>query len=89
MATSRTSYGKLQRDRAKKEKADLKRARRQNKEEASPEEMAAKAAEGDVTKDPAALLAQVEELHRQFENDEIDFDEFEDRKIDLMAQLMD
>jgi len=38
--------------------------------------------------DPAALLTQVEELQRQFDNDEIDFEEYEDRKVDLMAQLM-
>lgn len=87
MATSRTSYGKLQRDRAKKEKADLKRARRLEKDEETDETVID--GDADVAKDPAALLAQVEELHRQFENDEIDFDEFEDKKIDLMAQLMD
>lgn len=84
MATSRTSYGKLQRDRVKKEKADAKRARRIDKTDEDGDDLAS----GDITLDPAALLAQVEELHRQFEDDEIDFDEFEDRKIDLMAQLM-
>jgi hypothetical protein len=84
MATSRTSYGKLQRDRVKKEKADAKRARRIDKTDEDGDDLASR----DITLDPAALLAQVEELHRQFEDDEIDFDEFEDRKIDLMAQLM-
>ncbi|NOX29748.1 MAG: hypothetical protein GXP35_06835 [Actinobacteria bacterium] len=86
MATSRTSYGKLQRDRAKKEKADAKRARRLSKDDEETTE--AVVVEGDVAMDPAALLTQVEELQRQFDNDEIDFDEYEDRKVDLMAQLM-
>ncbi len=86
MATSRTSYGKLQRDRAKKERAELKRARRMSRGE--EEEVAdGEKLSADVALDPAALLAQVEELHRQFENDEIDFDTFEDRKLELMEQL--
>ena len=86
MATSRTSYGKLQRDRAKKEKAELKRARRMARED-DPEAASQERLEANVAADPAALLAQVEELHRQFEADEIDFDTFEDRKLELMEQL--
>ncbi|MCB0990388.1 MAG: hypothetical protein R2770_05350 [Acidimicrobiales bacterium] len=86
MATSRTSYGKLQRDRAKKEKAELKRARRMARED-DPEAASQEKLEANVAADPAALLAQVEELHRQFEADEIDFDTFEDRKLELMEQL--
>lgn len=86
MATSRTSYGKLQRDRAKKEKAEMKRARRMGRE-IDPEAEKEEKLDADVAVDPAALLAQVEELHRQFEADEIDFDTFEDRKLELMEQL--
>ena len=86
MATSRTSYGKLQRDRAKKEKAELKRARRMARED-DPEAASQEKLEANVAADPAALLAQVEELPRQFEADEIDFDTFEDRKLELMEQL--
>ncbi|MCP3938497.1 MAG: hypothetical protein GY708_24380 [Actinomycetia bacterium] len=86
MATSRTSYGKLQRDRAKKERAELKRARRMSRGE-EEEVTDGEKLTADVALDPAALLAQVEELHRQFEKDEIDFETFEDRKLELMEQL--
>lgn len=92
MGTSRSTFAKLDRDRNKKAKADAKRERRQGK---APK----RADEVDVTDDDTPisepgeelsapeLLAQVERLHRQLDDDEIDFDEFEERKADLMARI--
>jgi len=90
MGAQRTSFEKLQRDRAKKAKAASKRERRQDRsdgtsdEPTSPEILLA-----DDGKDLTAteLLALVEELHRQFKDEEIEFEEFEERKVELMARL--
>lgn len=92
MGTSRSTFAKLDRDRNKKAKADAKRERRQGKAPKRSDEV-------DVTDDDTPigepgeelsapeLLAQVERLHRQLDDDEIDFDEFEERKADLMARI--
>lgn len=88
MAAQRTSFEKLQRDRAKKARAAEKRekrlARRRGEidEELTPletppgEELTA-----------AQLLARVEEIHRLFDEKKISFEEFEEQKADLMARI--
>lgn len=100
MGANRTSFAKLQRDRAKKAKAEAKRARRQGKtppgaiavEDAAPPEgddVATTVEEIDELDEisPADLLTMVEALHEQFESKAIDFEEFEERKAALMARL--
>lgn len=89
MATQRTSFAKLQRDRAKKAKAAMKRERR----------LAARRAAQTQTENPpvqhdeggelsaAALLEQIELIHKQFDAKEISFEEFEEKKADLLARL--
>ena len=100
MAGSRTTFEKLQRDRAKKAKADAKRAKRMGKTpECGPlvyeedaevvlDENAAQL-DGNLEQEISAadLLRLVEELQTKFDNDEIDFDEYEERKIELLARL--
>ena len=100
MAGSRTTFEKLQRDRAKKAKADSKRAKRMGLEE--PGAMFTGSApptpstfnndvpfEDQLGKQISAtdLLRLVERLQSQFDSDEIDFDEYEDRKFELLARL--
>ena len=90
MGAQRTSFEKLQRDRAKKAKAASKRERRQDRSDATSDEPTSPeillADDGkDLT--PTELLALVEELHRQFKDEEIEFEEFEERKVELMARL--
>lgn len=88
MAAQRTSFEKLQRDRAKKAKQQLKRERRQSGEPRNPGEESDEvviSAEGELT--AAELLAQIELIHKQLADEEIDFEEFEERKLDLMARL--
>ena len=104
MAGSRTTFEKLQRDRAKKAKAEAKRAKRMGK--AMPGEMpqhsdspvddaAEPAAEGSFADQlgeeisAADLLRLVEQVQKQFDNDEIDFEEYEERKFELLARLTD
>ena len=99
MAGSRTTFEKLQRDRAKKAKADAKRAKRMGKtpdsgplvyDEADPiiDDDAAQL-DGNLDQEISAadLLRLVEELQAKFDEDEIDFDEYEERKIELLARL--
>jgi hypothetical protein len=90
MAAQRTSFEKLQRDRAKKAKAAIKRERRQDRSDgASDEPTSPEIVLADDGKELTAteLLALVEELHRQFKDEEIEFEEFEERKVELMARL--
>ena len=90
MGASRTSFAKLQRDRAKKAKAAAKRERRLDKD--------GEPIEGDelVETEPIddgeelsadQLLKLVEELHADFEAKRIDFETFEERKTELFARI--
>ena len=82
---SQASFQKRMREKARAEKAALKQQRKQ--------ERAAAAAEADEETDdtPAVpqeqVLAQLETLHQQFADDKIDFDDFEERKQELIAKL--
>lgn len=89
MGVQRTSFGKLQRDRAKKAKQEAKRERRA--ENAAREE-----AEADLTTilgdedkqlSAAELLEAIEHIHKQFADEEISFEEFEELKVELFARL--
>jgi hypothetical protein len=88
MATRRTSFDKLQRERAKRAKAASKRERRQ-------ERAAGDGVDQDVLDDmPASeeltageLMQRLEVLHNRYEAKAIDFDTFEDQKRELLERL--
>ena len=82
----RTSFDKLQRDRAKKAKQAAKRETRLNKDDAPIEEAPVLVPEGGELS-AGELLQLIEQIHRQFEAKQIDFEEFEERKAELMARL--
>ena len=90
MGASRTSFAKLQRDRAKKAKAAAKRDRRITGEDGFEVEEESTDIEAlpegeDLSADQ--LLQLVEELHADFEAKRIDFDTFEERKMELFARI--
>ncbi len=96
MGANRTTFEKLQRDRAKKAKAEAKRQRRMGLTDAphrAPEttttEVDSSWEVGDDEKPLSAqeLLTLVEQLHAQFEAKAISFEEFEERKTELMARI--
>jgi hypothetical protein len=92
MGASRTSFEKLQRDRAKKAKAAAKREKRLDKPDLLDESGDGIPTSADTLEPgqeiPAdQLLRMVAELHQQFESEEISFEEFEDRKTELFALL--
>jgi hypothetical protein len=86
MATRRTSFGKLQRDRAKQATAAAKRERRQDRSIAEPgDEEVVIPTEGELS--AAELIGLIEQIHKQFDDKQIDFEEFEEKKAELMARL--
>ena len=89
MAAQRTSFEKLQRDRAKKAKQAAKREKRLEKgnEEETDELTPLAPAEPSTELSAGELLARVEEIHRLFDDKKISFEDFEEQKADLMARI--
>ena len=89
MAAQRTSFEKLQRDRAKKAKAAAKREKRLEKTTPEEETETLPPLESEPGKplSAAELLQRVEDIHRLFEDKKISFEEFEEQKADLMARI--
>ena len=88
MGAQRTTFDKLQRDRAKKAKQAAKRERRQEKAADNGEEtddIALPTGEGTLT--AAELMQQVEAITRRLEAGTISLEDFEDAKADLMERL--
>ena len=87
MATNRSSFAKRERDRAKKAKAAAKREKRLQPTDGDVESDD-EVAEERPQVDEGAVLAQVAALHKQFDDGDIEFEEFEEKRNELMAQLM-
>jgi hypothetical protein len=87
----RTTFEKLQRDRAKKAKAAAKRERRLEKAASAgtEDEQEALPPLSDDGKELSAaeLLERIEQLHKRFEAKAMSFEEFEEEKAELMARL--
>ena len=92
MGAQRTSFDKLQRDRAKKAKAAAKRDKRQNgvaPEEETDVETFAPLAESDSHEELSAgeLLARIEQIHQQLDAGTITFEDFEIEKAELLSRV--
>jgi len=90
MGSQRTSFAKLQRDRAKKAKAAAKREVRQDRLGATDDDLEVVEAEpGDGVHELSApeLLALIEQIHHQYDAKQISLDDFEERKADLLSRL--
>ena len=91
MATQRTSFTKLQRDRAKKAKAAAKREKRLERaaeaRDASdnPVEDVETSGEGPIS--AAELLHEIEVTHQRFEAKLMTYEEFEEKKAELLSRL--
>ena len=82
MASRGTSFGKRERDRAKKEKQTLKAEKKAERAEESDD------ATDDVPRRPMEeVLAEVEALHIQLDEGLIDAEDFADKREELMAQI--
>ncbi|HVM55094.1 MAG TPA: hypothetical protein VM262_18050 [Acidimicrobiales bacterium] len=82
MASRGTSFGKRERDRAKKEKQSLKQEKRQERAASSEEDE-----EPVVTRSMEEVLAEVEALAIQLDEGLIDAEDFADKRAELMAQI--
>jgi len=92
MATQRTSFTKLQRDRAKKAKAAAKRERRlersaEARENAASEDDSEPTEEGEGPISAAELLREIEVTHQRFEAKLMTYEEFEEKKAELLSRL--
>ena len=81
---SQARFQKMQREKAKREKAQAKQERKEQRAEE-----AALAADEPTDDAPPQeqVIAKLAKLHEQFDDDQIDFDTFEERKQELMDQL--
>jgi hypothetical protein len=85
MSAQRTSFGKLERDRAKKARAAAKRERRQGR---SSEPSSAPAAVEPGTEDATSeVLARLATVHEQYEAGTISYEELEEQKAELLGRL--
>jgi hypothetical protein len=80
---SQASFAKRQREKERREKAAIKAARKAERREESDETTAETLAPGQEE----ALLAALAALHAKFDNDEIEYEEFEEAKQQLTSQL--
>ena len=85
MATQRSSFAKRERDRAKKAKQAAKREARFDKSSDDDEE------EDEVPTGPQEsaeeIMEKLAKLHAAFEDDKIEFEDFEEQKEDLMSRM--
>ena len=98
MAANRTTFEKLQRDRAKKAKAAAKREKRLARSQGldgadgstEPTEPGADLSEVGDTSEPLSaeeLLKLVEKVHADYDRGDLTYDEFEEKKLELMERL--
>ncbi len=91
MGSRRTTFEKLQRERDKKAKAAAKRERRQQKaaaaQDASSDGDPRAVSDSTGQESATELLVRIEEIHRQFDADEISHEELEEQKAEIFARL--
>ncbi len=87
MGAQRTTFSKLQRDRAKKAKAALKRERRQERGATATDGPDLDVTSGEGELSASELLKLVESIHRSYEAKQISYEEYEEKKADLLSRL--
>ncbi|MCC6338403.1 MAG: hypothetical protein KJ056_04165 [Acidimicrobiia bacterium] len=90
MAARRTTFDKIQRERAKKAKAAAKRERRQSRSEGgavATEAVHGPAAGGGEDLTAPQLLERIEALHRRYEAGGLDLETFEEERAELYERL--
>jgi len=85
MATQRSSFAKRERDRAKKAKQALKREARLEKPADDEEEDTEEVSQS--TESAELLMEKLAKLHAAFDDDQIEFEDFEEQKAELMARM--
>jgi hypothetical protein len=88
MATGRSSFAKRQRDMAKKAKASAKREKKLEKGDDELDDELDDAAEdtGPVLSNEE-IMERVADLHRRYDDGQMDLDTFDEERANLMAQI--
>jgi hypothetical protein len=86
MATQRSSFAKRERDRAKKAKQAAKREARLEK---TPDDEEGEDVEETVqpTESAEVIMEKLAKLHEAFDDNQIEFEDFEEQKAELMARM--
>jgi hypothetical protein len=84
MATGRSSFAKRQRDMAKKAKAQAKRAKRL---EGSDDDNDVEEEDTGPTMPNDEVMRRIEDLHRRYDDGQMDLDTFDEERAALMAQI--
>ena len=93
MATGRSSFAKRQRDMAKKARAEAKRQKRLGRgelyelEHGRDEEGLDDAPPSGPTLTNDEIMARVEDLHRRYDDGQLDLESFDEQRTSLMAQI--
>jgi len=87
MATGRSSFAKRQRDMAKKAKAAAKRERRLEKGDEDEELEEVEEFDGPRLSNEE-IMERVADLHRRYDDGQMDLDTFDELKAELMAQMV-
>ncbi len=94
MAAQRTSFDKLQRDRAKKAKAAAKRDKRLNGPGEAATDVDADVEGGEAVASHYSpnlsseeILQRIEDIHQRFDAGVMSYDEFEEHKAELLGRL--
>ena len=93
MATGRSSFAKRQRDMAKKARAEAKRQKRLGRgelyelEHAHRDDDRAEAPQQDSGLSNDEIMAKVEDLHRRYDDGQMDLESFDEQRATLMAQI--
>ena len=87
MATGRSSFAKRQRDMAKKAKAAAKRERKLEKNDLEDEEEEVEEFDGPRLSNEE-IMERVADLHRRYDDGQMDLDTFDEMKAELMGQMV-
>ena len=87
MATGRSSFAKRQRDMAKKAKAAAKREKKFDRDSTASEPEPAEEPSGGPKRSNEEIMAAVEDLHRRYDDGQMDLNTFDEEKAALMAEF--
>lgn len=86
MATGRSSFAKRQRDMAKKAKASAKREKKLEND-SEDDELDDEPVEDGPKLSNETVMERVADLHRRYDDGQMDLDTFDEERANLMAQI--
>lgn len=87
MATGRSSFAKRQRDMAKKAKAQAKREKKLEKGDDELEDEFDEIVDDGPKLSNDVIMEKVADLHRRYDDGQMDLDTFDEERANLMAQI--